>query len=132
MSKIISAESFRKKATRVIKIPGFTKDEEFEVMIKSVSVTDMLVNGKLPNSLMNIVSDMFKSNQPQPELDTTEMLQDTEQLKELMNMMRVVAKESLVEPKYDDIDDVLTSEQIQTIFEQATGGVNKVTPSNEE
>nr|DAZ44631.1 MAG TPA: hypothetical protein [Caudoviricetes sp.] len=30
MSRVISAEQFRKKATRIITIPGFTDDECFE------------------------------------------------------------------------------------------------------
>uniref|UniRef100_UPI004025F055 hypothetical protein n=1 Tax=Candidatus Stercorousia sp. TaxID=3048886 RepID=UPI004025F055 len=138
MSKVISVEDFRKKATRIITIPGFTDDECFEVMIKSVSVTDMLVNGKLPNSLIKIVSDMFKSNDPKLSKDgefngdTMEMLEDPDKLKELMNMMKVIAKEALVEPKFEDIEDVITTEQIQKIFEQASGGVNKVIPNNEE
>lgn len=138
MSKVISVEDFRKKATRIITIPGFTDDECFEVMIKFVSVTDMLVNGKLPNSLIKIVSDMFKSNDPKLSKDgefngdTMEMLEDPDKLKELMNMMKVIAKEALVEPKFEDIEDVITTEQIQKIFEQASGGVNKVIPNNEE
>lgn len=107
-------------------------------MIKSVSVTDMLVNGKLPNSLIKIVSDMFKSNDPKLSKDgefngdTMEMLEDPDKLKELMNMMKVIAKEALVEPKFEDIEDVITTEQIQKIFEQASGSVNKVIPNNEE
>lgn len=138
MSKVISVEDFKKKATRIITIPGFTDDECFEVMIKSVSVTDMLVNGKLPNSLIKIVSDMFKSNDPKLSKDgefngdTMEMLEDPDKLKELMDMMKVIAKEALVEPKFEDIEDVITTEQIQKIFEQASGSVNKVIPNNEE
>lgn len=138
MSKVISAEQFREKATRIITIPGFTDDECFEVMIKSVSVPDMLINGKLPNSLIKIVSDMFKSNNVKVSKDgefsgdTMEMLDDPDKLKELMNMMKVIAKEALVEPKFDDIADVITTEQIQTIFEQASGGVNRVIPTSKE
>ena len=82
MSKVISAELFRKKATRIITIPGFTDDECFDVMIKSVSVPDMLINGKLPNSLLKIVSDMFDSKSvqlgkdKQPDVDTKKLLND--------------------------------------------------------
>lgn len=138
MSRVISAEQFRKKATRIITIPGFTDDECFEVMIKSVSVPDMLINDKLPNSLLKIVSDMFDSKtvqldkDKQPDVNTKEILDDPDKLKELVNMMKLIAKEALVEPKYDDIEDVLTQEQIQTIFEQASGGVKKVMPIDAE
>lgn len=138
MSKVISAEQFRKKAIRIITIPGFTDDDCFEVMIKSVSVTDMLVNGKLPNSLLTIVSDMFESKavqiseDKQPDVNTKEILNNPDRLKELINMMKLIAKEALIEPKYEEIEDLLTQEQIQTIFEQASGGVKKVMPIDAE
>lgn len=138
MSKVISAEQFRKKATRIITIPGFTDEECFDVMIKSVSVPDMLINGKLPNSLLKIVSDMFESKSvqiskdKQPDVNTKELLDDPDKLKELVNMMKLVVKEALVEPAYADIEDLLTQEQIQTIFEQASGGVRKVMPIDAE
>lgn len=138
MSEIISASEFRKKAVRVITIPGFTDDECFNVMIKSVSVPDMLINGKLPNSLMKIVSDMFDkksvklAKNGEPDVNTQELLEDPDKLKELMGMMRAVVKEALVEPKYEEIEDLMTQEQIQTIFEQTSGGVNKVIPSSKE
>lgn len=138
MSEIISASEFRKKAVRVITIPGFTDDDCFNVMIKSVSVPDMLINGKLPNSLMKIVSDMFDkksvklAKDGEPDVNTQELLEDPDKLKELMGMMKAVVKEALVEPKYEEIEDLMTQEQIQSIFEQTSGGVNKVIPSSKE
>lgn len=138
MSEIISASEFRKKAVRVITIPGFTDDDCFNVRIKSVSVPDMLINGKLPNSLMKIVSEMFDkksvklAKDGEPDVNTQELLEDPDKLKELMSMMKAVVKEALVEPKYEEIEDLMTQEQIQTIFEQTSGGVNKVIPSSKE
>lgn len=135
MSKIITAEEFMSKATRIINIPGFADDEIFSVKIKNVSVVSMLTNGKLPNSLLQVVKDLFSeqgtSIEDLREEEAIELLKDTEKIKELTRMMKEVAREALIEPKYEDIAEGLTDAQIQSIYNQASGaGVKKITPSN--
>lgn len=135
MSKIITAEEFMSKATRIINIPGFADDEIFSVKIKNVSVVSMLTNGKLPNSLLQVVKDLFSeqgtSIEDLGEEEAIELLKDTEKIKELTRMMKEVAREALIEPKYEDIAEGLTDAQIQSIYNQASGaGVKKITPSN--
>ena len=135
MIKIITAEEFMSKATRIINIPGFADDEIFSVKIKNVSVVSMLTNGKLPNSLLQVVKDLFSeqgtSIEDLGEEEAIELLKDTEKIKELTRMMKEVAREALIEPKYEDIAEGLTDAQIQSIYNQASGaGVKKITPSN--
>lgn len=135
MSKIITAEEFMSKVTRIINIPGFADDEIFSVKIKNVSVVSMLTNGKLPNSLLQVVKDLFSeqgtSIEDLGEEEAIELLKDTEKIKELTRMMKEVAREALIEPKYEDIAEGLTDAQIQSIYNQASGGgVKKITPSN--
>lgn len=135
MSKIITAEEFMSKATRIINIPGFADDEIFSVKIKNVSVVSMLTNGILPNSLLQVVKDLFSeqgtSIEDLGEEEAIELLKDTEKIKELTRMMKEVAREALIEPKYEDIAEGLTDAQIQSIYNQASGGgVKKITPSN--
>lgn len=134
MSKVISAQAFMAKATRIIEIPGFVEGEVISVRVKSVSVTDMITNGKLPNSLLKIVNDMFQSGQTDAEkIDTSVLLEDTTKLKEISNMMRKVAAEALLEPKYEDVKEGLTDAQIQSIYTQASGhNVDKVAPISGE
>lgn len=134
MSKIISAESFMKKATRIIDIPGFEPGEVFSVRVKNVGVLSMIIGGKLPNSLLVMATELF----PDPnaiasvQTSTEQLLDNPEALKSMSQMMRAVAKEALVEPLYDDIAEGITDEQIQSIFTQVIGTANKAIPTVQE
>lgn len=134
MSKIISAESFMKKATRIIDIPGFEPGEVFSVRVKNVGVLSMIIGGKLPNSLLLMATELF----PDPnaiasvQTSTEQLLDNPEALKSMSQMMRAVAKEALVEPLYDDIAEGITDEQIQSIFTQVIGTANKAIPTVQE
>ena len=134
MSKIISADSFMKKATRVIEIPGFEPGEVFSVRVKNVGVFSMIVGGKLPNSLLKMETQLFPDTKSSDSLhkSTDKLLDDPEALKEMSKMMRAVAREALVEPKYDDIAEGITDEQVQSIFTQVVGTANKAMPTVQE
>lgn len=134
MSKIISAESFMKKATRVIEIPGFEPGEVFAVRVKNVGVFSMIIGGKLPNTLLKMATQLFPDTNSSDSLQqsTDKLLDDPEALKAMSQMMRAVAKEALIEPKYEDIVEGITDEQIQSIFTQVVGTVNKAIPTVQE
>lgn len=134
MSKIISAESFMKKATRVIDIPGFEPGEVFSVKVKNVGVLSMIIGGKLPNSLLVMATQLFPETQSSDSLqeNTNKLLDDPEALKSMSQMMRAVVKEALVEPKFDDIAEGITDEQVQSIFTQVVGTANKAIPTVQE
>lgn len=134
MGKIITAESFMKKATRVIEIPGFEPGELFSVKVKNVGVLSMIIGGKLPNSLLVMATQLFPDTQSSESLQksTDKLLDDPEALKAMSQMMRAIAKEALVEPKYEDIAEGITDEQIQSIFTQVVGTTQKAIPSVQE
>ena len=134
MGKIITAESFMKKATRVIEIPGFEPGELFSIRVKNVGVLSMIIGGKLPNSLLVMATQLFPDTQSSDSLQksTDKLLDDPEALKAMSNMMRAVVKEALVEPKYEDIAEGITDEQIQSIFTQVVGTTQKAIPSVQE
>lgn len=134
MSKIISAESFMKKATRVIEIPGFEPGEVFAVRVKNVGLFSMIIVGKLPNTLLKMATQLFPDTNSSDSLQqsTDKLLDDPETLKAMSQMMRAVAKEALIEPKYEDIAEGITDEQVQSIFTQVVGTVNKAIPTVQE
>lgn len=134
MGKIITAESFMKKATRVIEIPGFEPGELFSVKVKNVGVLSMIIGGKLPNSLLVMATQLFPDAQSSESLQksTDKLLDDPEALKAMSQMMRAVVKEALVEPKYEDIAEGITDEQIQSIFTQVVGTTQKAIPTVQE
>lgn len=124
---VINASEFRNRATKVIDIPGFDGDT-IQVRIKATSVMGMLVNGKLPNELMGVVSGLFTSTRSESELEQ-DLMNDSETMKALSQMMNKVCEEALVEPLYCEIADYITDEQKQAIFEACVGGVKKAIPS---
>nr|DAL87331.1 MAG TPA: hypothetical protein [Caudoviricetes sp.] len=134
MGKIITAESFMKKATRVIEIPGFEPGELFSVRVKNVGVLSMIIGGKLPNSLLVMATQLFPDAQSSDSLQksTDKLLDDPEALKAMSDMMRAVVKEALVEPKYEDIAEGITDEQVQSIFTQVVGTTQKAIPTVQE
>ena len=121
MSKIaITAEQFKNKATRLIDIPGFEEGELITVLIKPVSILQMMNNGVIANELLSTVLELFGENQGK-DLKPEDIFKDGDSVTILTQMMNKVCQEVLVEPKYDEIAEYLTDEQKQSIFEQASG-----------
>ena len=121
MSKIaITAEQFKNKATRLIDIPGFEEGELITVLIKPVSILQMMNNGVIANELLATVLELFGENQGK-DLKPEDIFKDGDSVTILTQMMNKVCQEVLVEPKYEEIAEYLTDEQKQSIFEQASG-----------
>ena len=121
MSKIaITAEQFKNKATRLIDIPGFEEGELITVLIKPVSILQMMNNGVIANELLATVLELFGENQGK-DLKPEDIFKDGDSVTILTQMMNKVCEEVLVEPKYEEIAEYLTDEQKQSIFEQASG-----------
>ena len=122
---VISAKDFKERATRVIQIDGFNPDEKIEVRIKPASILNLMISGKLPNSLLNIVQDLFK------DLDTTEdkIQDDPEAIKAAMALIDLVCSECLIEPRYEEIAEFLTDTQKSQIMAEAQGNVTAAIPS---
>lgn len=128
---VISAKEFRNRATRVIEISGFEEGEKIEVRIKPASILNMVINGKLPNSLLAVVQELFNAGTDVSQLDKSgvnAIMKDADTLKEIMKVLDEVCKECLVEPTYDEIGDVLTDIQKSEIMAEAQGNVEAVTP----
>lgn len=128
---VISAKEFRERATRVIEIDGFNPGEKIEVRIKPASILNMLITGKLPNSLLSVVQELFNAADIKNMDDKAakELTKDADTLKQIMKMMDEVCRQCLVEPTYDEIGDLLTDTQKGQIMAEAQGNVTAATPS---
>lgn len=124
---VISAKEFRQRATRIIEIDGFEPGEKIEVRIKPASILSLYVSGKLPNTLLGTVEELFAVNDAQ-QVDKT-ILQDKEMLKASFEILDLVCKQCLVEPTYDEIGDLLTDNQKGQIMAEAQGNVKAAIPS---
>ena len=126
---VISAEAFKNKATRIIKIDGFEPNEKIEVRIKPASMLGMIAAGKLPNSLLQTVDDLFISKgnkKSKGKVDTSDMNPD--ELKMVMEMIDTICRDCMVEPLFDDIKMFMTDAQKMQIMSESTGTVNAVIP----
>lgn len=122
---VISAKEFKEKATRVIQIDGFEAGEKIEVRIKPASILNLMIRGKLPNSLLNVVQEVFG------DVDeiNNKLQNDSETMKAAMQLMDLVCEQCLVEPKYSEIAEFLTDNQKSQIMIEAQGNVTAATPS---
>ena len=126
---VISAEAFKNKATRIIKIDGFEPNEKIEVRIKPASMLGMIAVGKLPNNLLQTVDDLFISKgnkKSKGKVDTSDMNPD--ELKMVMEMIDTICRDCMVEPLFDDIKMFMTDAQKMQIMGESTGTVNAVIP----
>ena len=104
MGVLISAEQFKNKATRVIQIPGFEPGEQIEVRIKPVSMMAMMTNGRLPNELKVVASELFKSGMNGKEADEDYSM---EQIQLMTQLIDKLCEDCLVEPVFNDIKDAI-------------------------
>ena len=126
---VISAEAFKNKATRIIKIDGSEPNEKIEVRIKPASMLGMIAVGKLPNNLLQTVDDLFISKgnkKSKGKVDTSDMNPD--ELKMVMEMIDTICRDCMVEPLFDDIKMFMTDAQKMQIMSESTGTVNAVIP----
>lgn len=130
--KPISAAEFKNKATKLINIPGFEPGEEIQILIKPATLLSMIVGGKLPNELLTAVSELFQGPQLSEEEMGKKLLNDRKSMEAFNQMLEQVCQEVMLEPKYVEIKDYMTDEQRQSIFTQATGNVNQLTPIDKE
>ena len=130
--KLISAAEFKNKATKLINIPGFEPGEEIQILIKPATLLSMIVGGKLPNELLTAVSELFQGPQLSEEEMGKKLLNDRKSMEAFNQMLEQVCAEVMLEPKYIEIKEFMTDEQRQSVFTQATGNVNQLTPIDKE
>ena len=133
---IITADAFRQRAFRVIYIPGFTEgDEPISIQIKSTGIMNMLANGKIPNTLLGKVTELFGANSSVPK-DTVPSSVITEEQKseavknlsktdsgfqDMAELLKVFAANAMVQPSYEEVKDYMTDEQLMAVFSAMYG-----------
>lgn len=136
---IISVEKFKELAFQTIKLTPFPgSDEPIEVRVKATGIMNLLSNGKLPNTLMSTVNEVFNGSKDIG-LDKSKGISDAQKqeltdkltgggsnMADMAEMLRVFAAETLVEPTFDEIGDLLTDQQLNDLFDYSMGGLDKI------
>lgn len=125
---VISAEQFKNKATRVVAISGFEEGEKIEVRIRPVSLTAMMMQGRISNELKSVAFNLFEKGQ-KGETSTPDSAEDMSMMYELIDQ---VCENCLVEPKFEDIKEFMTDGQKIEVFTASQGVVKDLIPSNKE
>lgn len=127
----ITLEEFKARAFKDVELPGFEIGETISVKLRKVSILSLASSGKIPNSLMGVVNELFgkgASGASQEEVSKASM----EHLTEMSQLLHVVAKAAMIEPKYDEVGEYLTDDQLNAIFDFSQSTVKQVTPSSAE
>ena len=125
---VISAEQFKNKATRVVEISGFEEGDKIEVRIKPVSLTAMMMRGRISNELKMEAFKLFDKGR---EGEATQP-ESAEEMSMMYELIDNVCEECLVEPKFADIKEFMTDAQKIEVFTASQGVVKNLIPSNEE
>lgn len=114
------------KQTEIVELPAFEDGTPLVVEIKKPNMMQLMISGKIPNTLLTIATEMFNGKTGQLMGRASE---DIETLKDLVGMMEVLAEASLVNPSYKDIKKLniqLTENQLMSILMYSQGGVKSL------
>lgn len=140
MTNIITAEQFKQLAFQIIALPGFSKgSESIHVKIRAAGVMNLIANGKIPNTLLGKVTELFgetstvtKDNASlasitdQQKKEALDRLNKTDTgIQDMAELLRVFAEASMVEPTYAEVGEYMTDEQLMTIFSAMYGEVTQ-------
>lgn len=125
---VISAEQFKNKATRVVEISGFEEGDKIEVRIKPVSLTAMMIKGRISNELKTEAFKLFDKGR---EGKSTEP-ESSEEMSMMYELIDTVCEECLVEPKFVDIKEFMTDAQKIEVFTASQGVVKNLIPFDEK
>lgn len=132
---IITAEAFKQLAVQELQIspfPGTT--EPITVQVKATGIMNLLSNGRIPNTLLNSVNELFNGKKREDLVDEHGNLKEEAKkaaeagmangagdMAKMAELMKTFASETLVAPRYEEIADFMTDQQMQDIFEFMMG-----------
>lgn len=133
---IITAEQFKQSAYQVIPIPSASKGADpIYIQIKATGIMNLLANGKIPNTLIGKVTELFgdtgkdKINpnlvKDQGENAMNVLSQSETGLQDMAGLLRVFAEASMVQPTYGEVADYMTDDQLLAVFSAMYGEVQE-------
>lgn len=114
------------KRTEVVELPSFEDGTPLIVEIQKPNMMQLIVSGKIPNTLLNAAMDMFNGKTVDKLTKASESAKD---LADLVGMMNVIADASLVRPSMKEFKAAkvdLTDNQLMAILMYSQGGVKSL------
>ncbi|MBE6067767.1 MAG: hypothetical protein E7211_08755 [Clostridium lundense] len=120
--EVTKLEDIKNKAAIEVTLPGWD-EEPFICKLKRISVMDLSAQGKIPNTLLGTVSDLFGKKLK---------IENGEGIKNMAETINLFCKCAMVEPTYEEVEGInpLTDDQRLAIFDFTQSGVRKIRPSD--
>lgn len=126
---VISAEKFINKSCKEVEIPGFEKGETITVLLRRTSLMTLAASGKIPNGLMDKVTQLFSGKTPTGNEAGEVALKEMDQIGKIMD---IFCGACMVEPKYEEVKDFMTDDQKNAIFGWSQTGIVDLGPTDSE
>ncbi|MBB6716272.1 hypothetical protein [Clostridium gasigenes] len=119
---ITNLEELKAKKYIEVDLPGWDIGDVFTCKLKRTNLLDLAAKGKIPNTLMGTVVDLFKGNGPVPE--------DEASLKTINELSELFCEVTMVEPTFKAIQETIgmTDDQKIAIYNFAIKGVRALEP----
>ena len=112
----------------IVELPPFVPGKQFVAKLRRPSMMNLVRQGKIPNSLIKMATDLFNGTIKDSETSAEEAMP------QMLQIMEIMAEATFIEPKWSDIKAAgieLTDEQMIFIFNYTQNGVQQVAPSPE-
>ena len=122
VNKVTTLEELKQASTRVVDITGFEPGEVFKFRLRRASLMDLIVQGAIPNNLLNIVFEIFKIKAEKGTFNLFEEL-NPEKFIEYCSLVDAVCEAVMVEPTFDEVKNYLLDTQKLQIYNYAQYGL---------
>lgn len=102
----------------IVRLPDFADGQPFVARVRRPSLLVLVKSGKIPNSLLNQATDLFKNG--------AGSLGEENTVSDLYSIMEAICEAALVKPSYTDIkkaDLTLNDEQMMALFSYTQQGI---------
>lgn len=111
----------------IVELPPFSENQPFVARLCRPSVVDMMMDGTIPNELLETAFSLFDGGSEQEEEKSiSDRLKES---KETTDILRVIAEHTLVSPTYNDILESglqLNDTQLAAIYRYTQLGVENL------
>lgn len=126
--KITSFDDLKKYSEgAIVELPPFSENQPFVARLCRPSVVDMMMDGTIPNELLETAFSLFDGGSEQEEEKSiSDRLKES---KETTDILRVIAEHTLVSPTYNDILESglqLNDTQLAAIYRYTQLGVENL------
>lgn len=126
--KITSFDELKKYSEgAIVELPPFSENQPFVARLCRPSVVDMMMDGTIPNELLETAFSLFDGGSEQEEEKSiSDRLKES---KETTDILRVIAEHTLVSPTYNDILESglqLNDTQLAAIYRYTQLGVENL------